>query len=95
MEYVNHRKREKSCGGQLFLALEKEMSPIWLYISDAIALSQWQQRPVCGMAWADSRKTPPANLAGIVKKSGEERKKFKSFHYSHLQAKVKKIIQSW
>lgn len=94
MEYVNHRKREKSCGGQLFLALEKEMSPICLYISDAIALSQWQQRPVCGMAQVDSRKTPPANLAGIVKKSGEGKKK-KSFHYSHPQAKVKKIIQSW
>jgi len=39
MEYVNHRKRETSCGGQLLLALEKEMSPIWLYISDVIALS--------------------------------------------------------
>lgn len=31
------------------------------------SLSQWQQRPVCGMAQADSRKTPSANPARRVK----------------------------
>lgn len=74
MEYVNHRKRERTCGGQLLLALEKEMSPIWLYISGAIALSQQQQRTVCGMAKTDSRKTPPANLARIIEIGNEKKK---------------------
>lgn len=30
MEYNNHRKREKWCGGQSLLTLENEMLPIWL-----------------------------------------------------------------
>lgn len=82
--------------GQLLLVLEKEKLFIWLsiHISDVVVLSQQQQRPVCGMAWTDSRKNTTIKPGKNSQNWGREGKKTKYFHYSHPQSEVKKIIQS-
>lgn len=96
MEYVNNKER-KELLGELHMALVKEMSPTTmammplLYVSSS---SEWNGT-VCGMAWTDSRKPPPANPARVIKSQGKKKKNLKSFHYSHSQAKVKKLVQSW